>query len=273
MTPSPHRIIRLTETGSTNADAMRMALAGEALPLWVSAERQVSGRGRAGRTWLAMPGNLQASLAFTSTAPLQRAGELSLVAGIALIDAIRTISPLAEQCKLRLKWPNDLLIGTAKAGGILVETTTARGEPSSEPSLQPGFLAVLGFGLNVETSPADAGRVTASLGQSGIVTPAETVLDALADQCDAWIKRWDNGKGFADVRAAWMQRAGALGEPIQIQTASGPVSGTYQGLAPSGALLAEVNGRTETITYGDVELIAGPDTAKSWTSTDKGNDR
>jgi BirA family transcriptional regulator, biotin operon repressor / biotin---[acetyl-CoA-carboxylase] ligase len=266
MTPTPHRIIRLSETGSTNADAMRLALAGEALPLWVTAERQVSGRGRAGRTWVSTPGNLQASLAFTCNAPLQRAGELSLVAGIALIEAIRTISPLAERSRLRLKWPNDLLIGTAKAGGILVETTTARGEPS----LQLGFLAVLGFGLNVATSPETAGRATASLAQSGMISSAETVLEALADQCDAWIKCWDNGNGFTEVRAAWMQRAGASGEAIHIQTASGPVSGTYQGLAPSGALLAEVNGRTETITYGDVELIAGPD---KWTSTDKGNDR
>ena len=50
MTPSRHRIIRLAETGSTNADAMRFALSGEALPLWVTAERQTAGRGRAGRT-------------------------------------------------------------------------------------------------------------------------------------------------------------------------------------------------------------------------------
>jgi BirA family transcriptional regulator, biotin operon repressor / biotin---[acetyl-CoA-carboxylase] ligase len=257
MTPPPHRIIRLTETGSTNADAMRLALAGEALPLWVTAERQSAGRGRAGRSWVSEPGNLQASLAFGAKAPLQKAGELSLVAGIALIDAIRTISPLAERSGLRLKWPNDLLSVTAKAGGILVETTTSHGKPSLQHSLQPGFLAVLGFGLNIATCPADTGRATAALAQSGIDVTPDQVLSSLADQCDAWIGRWNDGRGFNDIRDAWMQRAGTIGEAITVQTASGPVTGTYQGLAPSGALLAEVAGQVETITYGDVALI-GP---------------
>jgi BirA family biotin operon repressor/biotin-[acetyl-CoA-carboxylase] ligase len=248
MTPSRHSIIHLSETGSTNADAMRLALSGEALPLWVTAERQLAGRGRAGRTWVSGTGNLHASLALTSTAPLQKAGELSLVAGIALFEAIGAISPLAETCGLRLKWPNDLLVGTAKAGGILVETTTARGEP--------GFLAVLGFGLNIRTCPENTGRATASLAQRGIDAAPDAVLDALAHQCDDWIARWDGGRGFELIRNAWMERAGAIGEAITIQTASGPITGTYQGLAPSGALLASVAGQVETITYGDVALIA-----------------
>ena len=248
MSPSRHRIIELSETGSTNADAMRLALSGEVLPIWVIAERQSAGRGRAGRAWVSEVGNLYASLALTADAPRQKAGELSLVAGIALVEAIRAISPLAQTCGLRLKWPNDLLVGPAKAGGILVETMTARGEP--------GFLAVLGFGLNIAACPAELGRATASLAQNGIVTSPGEVIAALADQCEAWITIWNNGQGFDCVRDAWMERAGAIGEAIIIQTTSGPVSGTYQGLAPSGALLAEVAGRTETITYGDVTLIA-----------------
>ena len=251
MSPSRHRIIELSETGSTNADAMRLALSGEVLPIWVIAERQSAGRGRAGRAWVSEVGNLYASLALTADSPRQKAGELSLVAGIALVEAIRAISPLAQTCGLRLKWPNDLLVGPAKAGGILVETMTARGEP--------GFLAVLGFGLNIAACPAELGRATASLAQYGIVTsPAGERREAEmhADQCEAWIAIWNNGQGFDCVRDAWMERAGAIGEAIIIQTTSGPVSGTYQGLAPSGALLAEVAGRTETITYGDVTLIA-----------------
>ena len=268
MVVSSHRIVRLTETGSTNADAMRLARAGEALPLWVTAERQSAGRGRAGREWVSKPGNLQASLALTANAPMQKAGELSLVAGIALFEAIRAISPLAQPRGLRLKWPNDLLIGTAKAGGILVETTTARGEASFHG--EPGFLAVLGFGLNVETNPGIAGRAVTSLAQNGVTISANHLLDALADRCAVWLELWDNGQVFDAIRVSWMERAGPLGEPVQVRTTAGPVSGTYQGLAPSGALLAEINGRIETITYGDVDLIAAKD---NWASTVKGNEQ
>ncbi|MBK9078073.1 MAG: biotin--[acetyl-CoA-carboxylase] ligase [Hyphomicrobium sp.] len=251
---SRHRIIHLAETGSTNADAMRLALTGEALPLWVTAERQTAGRGRTGRTWASLPGNLQASLAFHSKAPLQQAGELSLLAAIAAIEAIRAISPLADTTGIRLKWPNDLLIGPAKAGGILVETTLARGEAGSQTGA--GFLAVLGFGLNVASCPDDLGRAATSLAHEGVTTTAATLLDALADQCDLWIARWDEGRGFGAIRDAWIECAGPLGEPITLQSPSGPIAATYQGLAPSGALLAGIDGRIETITYGDVALIA-----------------
>lgn len=251
MNPSQHRIVHLAETGSTNADVMRLAVRGEALPLWVVAERQTAGRGRSGRIWEAGPGNLQASLAFVSGAPMSQAGALSLLAGIALVDTISALLPLAEVGRIRLKWPNDVLIGPAKAGGILVETTTARGEP--------GFLAVIGFGLNVVSFPSNLGRAATSLAAEGIAVGAETVLNGLADHCAEWLARWDDGRGFEAVRHAWMARAGVLGEAITINTASGLVAGTYQGLAPSGALLAGVDGRIQTITYGDVALIAPTD--------------
>lgn len=251
MTPSQHRIVHLAETGSTNDDAMRFALKGEALPLWVTADRQTTGKGRAGRAWTSEPGNLQASLAITSAAPLNRAGELSLLAGIALIDAIRDVSPLAETSRLRLKWPNDVLVGPAKAGGILVETTTARGEP--------GFLAVIGFGLNIASYPQDLGRAATSLAKEGTSVTPDTVLAALAHQCSNWIARWDEGRGFESIRQAWMSRAGVLGEAITVNSTSGPVAATYQGLDETGALLANIGGRLQTITYGDVALIAPTD--------------
>lgn len=254
MTSSQHRIVHLAETGSTNADAMRFALAGEALPLWVTAERQTSGRGRAGRVWSSEPGNLHASLAFLPGAPLHHAGELSLLAGIALIDAIRSISPLAEMRRLRLKWPNDVLIGPAKAGGILVETTTARGQPSFQEG--QGFLAVIGFGLNVASCPDDIGRAATALAREEITTTPAAVLDALASHSAEWIGRWDDGRAFEAIRQAWMARAGMLGEAITINTASGPVAATYEGLDATGALLAGIGGRVQTITYGDVALIA-----------------
>jgi BirA family biotin operon repressor/biotin-[acetyl-CoA-carboxylase] ligase len=245
-----HRIIRLSETGSTNKDAMRLALQGEPLPLWVTAERQTAGRGRAGRTWVSDTGNLQASLAFTTGAAASGAGQLSLVAGVAFFEALATLTPLVQDGRVRLKWPNDLLIGGAKAGGILVETTVL--------AASTGLVAVIGFGLNVVSAP-EIGRPVTSLKGGGLNVEADSVLAALADKVQTWLDIWDEGRGFPAVRAAWLERGGPLGEPITINAGPTMVSGTYQGLSESGALLADVEGTLEAFNFGDVALGTGRD--------------
>lgn len=249
MSTPRHRIVSLKSTGSTNKDALRLALADEALPLWVSAEQQTDGRGRSGRTWSSEPGNLQASLAVVCHAPQSQAGELALIAGIALFDAVRSISPLAASLPLRLKWPNDLLFGTAKTGGILVESTTARGEP--------GFLAVIGFGLNVASHPEIDGRSVTSLDRAGVETFADHVLSNLADAMETWLGVWDNGLGFAsDIVPAWRERSGAEGETIAVTTSDGRIDGIFRGIDARGYLLIETaDGAVVTITHGDVALF------------------
>lgn len=227
---------------------MRLALAGETLPLWVSAERQTGGRGRAGRSWTSEPGNLQASVALTSQAPLAQAGELALVAGVALFDAIGDAAPVAKSLRMRLKWPNDVLIGTAKAGGILVETTTARGAP--------GFLAVIGFGVNVGAYPRDLVPVATSFAAEGAVMTPDALLDALASRLDDWLTDWDDGRGFAGkIARAWMERAGPIGEAIAVSTASGRLTGRYAGIDERGYLALDADdGTRHTVTHGDVAL-------------------
>src|SRR5258706_6690042 len=83
-----HRIRRLSEIDSTNADAMRLAVAGEAGPLWVQADVQTQGRGRAGRSWSSPQGNLFASLLVHLDCPAGVVHQLSLLAGVAVVDAV-----------------------------------------------------------------------------------------------------------------------------------------------------------------------------------------
>ena len=244
---SPPRIIHLAETISTNADALRFALAGEELPLWVMANRQSAGRGRAGRSWLSPEGNLYASVAFNCLAPLEKAGQLSLVAGIAVFDAIRMSTELALDAGLRLKWPNDLFIGGAKAGGILVESTNA-------PAI-PGFFAVVGFGLNINAVPEGLGREAAALSQHGKAPSPFELLKGLEGAFSRWLRAWRSGEGFPDIREAWIKRAGPVGEAITVNTGEGPITGTYQGLSATGALRAEVDGQLREFNHGDVALV------------------
>ena len=89
---SPHppslRSVILEEAGSTNTEAFKRALAGEPGPLWVMARRQTQGRGRSGRQWASEPGNLYASLLQRLACPQSVVHQLSLLAGVAAVEAI-----------------------------------------------------------------------------------------------------------------------------------------------------------------------------------------
>jgi len=80
-------VLRFESIGSTNAEALKLAVAGQLEPLFVVAERQSAGRGRRGRAWVSEPGNLYATLLLTDPAPAAASAQLCFVAGLALHDA------------------------------------------------------------------------------------------------------------------------------------------------------------------------------------------
>ncbi|MFA5899448.1 MAG: biotin--[acetyl-CoA-carboxylase] ligase [Hyphomicrobium sp.] len=242
--PEGCRSLHLAEVDSTNAEGLRRVLVGERGPLWIRADRQTAGRGRSGRAWSSHSGNLFASCVTALSCQPSRAGQLSLVAGVAAIDAIHRAGAGPN---LRLKWPNDILVDTAKLGGILVES-------SSRPP-QPGIVAVIGIGLNLVSAPDNLGRSATFLSRHGLVLSPDEALCFLAHTMSDWIKTWDNGEGFAQVREAWLARAGAIGEPLTVNAAQGPVSGTFAGLDDYGALLVDdAEGRQLSFAFGDVTL-------------------
>src|SRR5690348_14873763 len=107
------RTLRFDTLGSTNAEALVRARAGERGPLWIVAAAQTEGRGRRGAAWVSKPGNLHATLLLAEPSPQPAAPQLSFVAALALHDAVADLSPQLGP-SLALKWPNDLLLGGAK---------------------------------------------------------------------------------------------------------------------------------------------------------------
>jgi len=79
--------------GSTNAEALALARAGERGPLWITARSQTAGRGRRSSEWVSPPGNLYATLLLTEPSPVAQAPQLSFVAALALHDAAANCAP------------------------------------------------------------------------------------------------------------------------------------------------------------------------------------
>ncbi|MGQ0672732.1 MAG: biotin--[acetyl-CoA-carboxylase] ligase [Hyphomicrobium sp.] len=240
------RTVRLDEIDSTNAEAMRRAMAGETGPLWIVADRQTAGRGRSGRPWQSDTGNLLASLLLTlPPATVACAYQLALVAGVAVIDAIRADGGLITGPVPRLKWPNDILIDGHKAGGILVESTSGPG----------GLKAVIGIGLNLVSHPEGTALPATHLRRHGSPPARDKILAAVAREVAGWLLRWQEGVGFEAIRSAWLERAGPIGEACSVHIGGQRVFGRFAGLDEDGALLvADEAGRLRRYTYGDVTL-------------------
>jgi BirA family biotin operon repressor/biotin-[acetyl-CoA-carboxylase] ligase len=238
----------LGEVDSTNSEAMRRARAGERGPLWIVADRQTGGRGRNGRVWRSPPGNLYASLLFEPGCPPGAVHQLSLLAGVAVVDALVSLAP---GLPVRLKWPNDVLVEGAKIAGILAE------------SLQQGSgspLAVVGIGIDLAAAPEGLERPVTSLAAHGAAIDPRTAFAALAGALSRTLAQWHCGDAFDAVRAAWLARAGSLGERMTIDRGAGPIPGFFAGLDEGGALLLEDGGCIVRYTYGDVTLCAEAET-------------
>jgi BirA family transcriptional regulator, biotin operon repressor / biotin---[acetyl-CoA-carboxylase] ligase len=243
------RSVILDEVGSTNAHAFALAEAGEAGPLWILAHRQTQGRGRSGRHWASEPGNFHASFLQKLPCPPRAVHQLSLLAGVAVVDAIQAAAVACEAPVrgLRLKWPNDVLIDAAKCAGILAESQL-RGAGCE-------VTAVIGIGINLAWHPGDLGRPATHLAAHGIALSAEALLPLVAQAMSRWLARWALGSGFAEVRRAWIARAGAVGEPCSIDTGKERIMGTFLDLDDDGALIMrDQNGLQRRLTFGDVTL-------------------
>jgi BirA family biotin operon repressor/biotin-[acetyl-CoA-carboxylase] ligase len=237
----------LDEIDSTNLEAMRRAAAGERGPLWISARRQRSGRGRSGRDWISAPGNLAATLLVSPVCPPAALHQLSLVTGVALHDALTALAPAADVAALRLKWPNDLMIGPAKLAGILVETSTFHGET----------VAAIGVGVNVAHAPHVPGRPTARLIDLAPAIMVDELLDPIDCSIARWFETWRGGEGFAAVRKGWLERCVAIGTPIVVHALQVNAFGSFAGIDDDGALLLrDEQRRIHRYTAGDVRLTA-----------------
>lgn len=215
---------------STNTRALELAAANDRqLPLLVLTNHQQAGRGRGPNRWWAGYGALTFSLVVNK--PIADVAQknwplISLGAGLAVAEAIESLVPVGD---VRIKWPNDVYLKGRKVCGILVETVPH----------QPDIV-VLGIGINVNNSPADAPPELQAF-MTSLVEMTHRALDrtevllavlrCLANRlpllkCDAW-----------QLAEAWRERCYLQGRTVQLDTGTQRITGVCQGIDDQGALL------------------------------------
>jgi BirA family biotin operon repressor/biotin-[acetyl-CoA-carboxylase] ligase len=227
------------EIDSTNEEARRLAAKGETGPLWLTAARQTTGRGRRGRAWDSPSGNLAATLLLRPEPSQSEWAQLSFAAAIAVSDAAARFAP---QAQIALKWPNDVLADGRKLAGILLEA--AHG---------PAPALAIGIGMNLAHHPEGTEFPAISFAGLGVKPPtAEDALAALAASFAKWYEVW-RGHGFVAIREAWLARAAGLGSRIRARLATEERSGMFEGIDENGALLLnEGLGRASVLPAADI---------------------
>ena len=225
------------ETGSTNADLVARAAAGEDVDgVVLIAEHQTAGHGRMGRTWSAAP-RAQLTLSVgvgAADVPPAVWGWLPLAAGLAVVDAVEAVGVQAA-----LKWPNDVLAGDGKLAGILSEVA--------------GQTIVVGIGLNVTLRADEVGEpLVTSLADLGIVDPDRTRLAAellrrLGERVAGWRAK---GQRLMDE---YRSRCTTIGSPVRAVLPDGrEVVGTAIWVDDQGRLRIRTEGDLVAVSAGDV---------------------
>lgn len=187
------RTVKLESVTSTQEVA-------RALPVGsvVVADHQTAGRGRLDRSWEAPPGS-----ALLASFVLQPRSLLSLAAGVAAAEACGS--------KVRLKWPNDLMLGGRKLGGILIEVSGAK--------------AIAGIGINLSWSPPGAARLD---------RPRDQLLEDLIEKLEGWTSATD-----AEILARWQELSSTIGQRVRVELPGRTIEGIAESVNDQGALIVD----------------------------------
>jgi len=252
----------LRTVDSTSNRLKALVREGAAVGTVVLADEQTGGRGRSGRTWFSPDRKgVWMSVLLESGASAERLAPLSVAAAVSVADALRELTGL----DVRVKWPNDLLVGGRKLGGLLVESMQTAGESVVS--------AVLGVGLNVSLAEDDfpaelAGTATSLQLALGRPVARLDVLRVTLLALEECFERYERD-GIAGFRERWRELSSTLGREVTVAPSAAKtppaqgggerpnqrVTGTVTDLAESGALVIQDEaGATREIWFGDISL-------------------
>jgi BirA family biotin operon repressor/biotin-[acetyl-CoA-carboxylase] ligase len=226
---TPYEVVHLPTVESTQ-DAARSRRRGR--PLLLVADRQTAGRGRNGAPWRTADRALAASIAFSPSWPKVAWPRLTLAAGLAARDAITRVPEAPE---VGLKWPNDLVSGVGKVGGLLAEASAAS--------------VVVGLGINLwwlEPIPGAGALFDRDPGPRAARQIADWWAEALLRVAAADPESWPLGH--------YARQCVTLGRRISWPGGTGRAVG----IAPDGGLEVDVDGGLVVLHAGAVREVREP---------------
>ena len=242
----PRSIELFQSLDSTNKYLQEQAEKSDCSGSVVLAERQTSGRGRRGKTWVSpFAANIYMSILWDFEQGAQALEGLSLAVGVAVRRALIEVG-LED---VRLKWPNDIYIGNKKLGGILLEMI---GDPAGHCSV------VIGVGINVSMPASIAVNIdqpwTDCSSESDAPIARSRLAALLIDNIFDILNDFES-LGFAGYRDEWQEADAFKGLQGTISTPRDSVSGTVIGVDNSGAVqLKLMSGEVKSFIGGELSL-------------------
>jgi len=233
-------------TLSTNTELLRCSAPPRGSRVLL-AERQTGGRGRRGRDWASpLAAHIYLSVLRGFAGGLAQLGGLSLVAGVAVAEALRGLG----HAQVQLKWPNDLVVDGHKLGGLLVEGGGEFAGPAR---------AVIGIGLNVHMPPAFAERIDqpwTDLDQlAGEPVQRNAVATAVLAALLPALEQFE-AEGLAPFLPRYAALDSLAGREVRVELGGAWQDGRALGLAEDGALRVEIEGREQPVHAGEVSVRA-----------------
>lgn len=233
-------------TVSTNTELLRCSAPPRGSRVLL-AERQTGGRGRRGRDWASpLAAHIYLSVLRGFAGGLAQLGGLSLVAGVAVPEALRGLG----HAQVQLKWPNDLVVDGHKLGGLLVEGGGEFAGPAR---------AVIGIGLNVHMPPAFAERIDqpwTDLDQlAGEPVQRNAVATAVLAALLPALEQFE-AEGLAPFLSRYAALDSLAGREVRVELGGAWQDGRALGLAEDGALRVEIEGREQPVHAGEVSVRA-----------------
>ncbi len=239
-------IVCYNSVKSTNDLASILADDGAPEGTLITAEQQTQGRGRLGRSWHSPPGTgIYMSLILRPKIKPELAPGLSIITALALAQAVETVCP----GEIKIKWPNDLLIGGRKAAGILTELSAEKGKTN---------FVIVGIGINVNQGvgsfPEEIRDRATSLRRAAKRKVARVEL------IKGFLHKFEKqylqfiSKGLASALPKVRKYSSLLGHPVTVRAGQKKISGIAESIDPQGRLLIRTDNDLIPVSAGEVTV-------------------